>query len=422
MKGLVVAMDTAIVTTWFFSVYFVKTFPTSLATYVPIVLLVGYLAVLWLIYPRARLRLRFDQATIVALVAGAAYAAIIYEPLLIVHSILLPVSITSVAVILAYSALLGVFFQSFLFNVNMRSLFDRRHPGAVALPFVLYLILLVPLGTLEAYAVASPQQILTFVIIDLFGGAALFVVLLILYAKAKFNNLPGILFYLIAAIPNALSFLLAASPVLELVWLFAAFGVVIVLVEFALPSTWTERRLFPATQRPASPSSNRATLATVGAIGAVAVVIFLVLPAVLGTPHPFFADATGSMAPQIEPGSLLIVRHVNLDSIGVGEVLVFNAPWSPGLTVAHQVIAVLHLSSGLEFRTKGIANPVPDPAPVPSADVIGIVALVIPLVGYLVLDLYIVIIVTAVAVGAYIAYAMAYPRRPRFRHHRATIF
>jgi signal peptidase len=421
MKGLVVGIDVAVITTWFFSVDLFGLFPSGLAGWGLFIFLVGYLAAIWLAYPLGRLRLRLDHASYVAVIAGAAYLAVIYEPVLIVRSVLLPVPVTSLAETLAYSALYGVFLQSFLFNLNFRSLFARRSPGAIVLPFVLFVILSVPLSTLQDYAAATSQEILTFIIVDLFGGTALFVILLILFAKSKFNNVPGVVFYFATTIPNVLVLLLAANPVLELIWLFAAFGVAIVLIEFLLPATWVERRLFPAVPRTTSASSNRATFATIGVIAAIAAIVFLVLPAVLGTPHPFYADATGSMAPQIEPGSLLIVRHVSLDSITVGEVLVFNAPWNPGLTVAHKVIAILHTSTGLEFRTQGIANAAPDSMPVPAADVFGIVALVIPWVGYLVLDLYLVIIVTAVAIGAYVAYSMAYPHRPRPRRHR-TLF
>lgn len=421
MRGLVAALDVAVLSTWFFSIYFIELLPTALAGSALFILLAGYLAIIWLIYPPGRLRLQLDRASLVACAAGAVYVVFTYEPVLVVHSVLLPVGAAAAATTLAYYALFGVFLQSFLFNLNARSLFNRQSPGAVALPFFLYLILLLPLSTVSSYAIASSQEILTFVIVSLFGGAVLFVVLLMLYAKSKFNNLPGIVFYAAAAIPNVFSFLIAANLILVLVWLFAALGVVIVLVEFVLPATWVEKRLFPAARRTTSRSTNRATFATIGAIGAIAVTLFLVVPAVLGTPHPYYADATGSMAPEIEPGSLLIVRHVSLSSISVGEVLVFNAPWSPGLTVAHEVIAVLHTSTGLEFRTRGIANPGPDPIPVPAANVFGIVALVVPWVGYVVLYVYLVAILTAVAVGAYVVYSVAYPRRQHVRRYR-TLF
>lgn len=422
MKGLVVAIDVGVAATWFFSVYFIGLFPATLAGTPLIFLLAGYLAIIWTTYPPGRLRLQWDQASSVALLAGAAYLAVTYEPAFVVHSVLLPAPTTSVAETVVYSVLFGAFLQSFLFNLNFANLFKRRRPGAVVLPFALFLILFLPLSTLQTYASAAPPQILTFVIINLFGGTALFVVLLILYVKSNFGNLPGFVFYFATAIPTIFVVLLAANPILLLLWLFVAFGVAIMLVELLLPATWAERRLLPVSQGVTHRSSQRSTYITIGAIGAIVVTLFLVLPAVLGTPHPYLADATGSMAPQIEPGSLLIVRHVSVGSIIVGEVLVFNAPWSPGVTVAHEVIAVLHTSSGLEFRTRGIANPSADPEPVPAANVIGIVAFVIPWVGYLILYLYVVIILTAVGVGGYVAYSMAYPSRSGFRRHRTRLF
>ena len=415
VKGLVAAVDAVIVTTWFFSAYLAKLFPSALAGSALTIFLVGYLVMIWLTCPAGRPRMQLDQATYVALLAGVAYLGVTYEPALVARSALLPVPAASIAGTLVYSVLFGVFLQSFLFNLNFRNRFTRRQPGAMALPYALFLILFVPLSTLQEYAAASPGDILTFVIVDLFGGSALFVVLLILYAKSDSNNLPGLVFYVATAVPSVFSLLLAANPILELFWLFAAFAVAIVFVEFLLPATWVERRLFPTPRRTSSRSSSRATIAGMAAVGAVAVTLFLVLPVVLGTPHPLFADATGSMAPQIEPGSLLIVRHVSLDSIRIGDVLVFNAPWSPGVTFAHRVIAVLHTPSGLEFQTRGIANPEPDTLPVPASNVYGIVWLVIPWIGYIVLDIYIVLLATAVAVGGYVVYSAAHPHRSRHR-------
>lgn len=419
MRRILWAIDAVVVLTWFFSYYLFQPFPGAIASWASLILLAGYLTGLWIAYPPARPRLQFDRASVVAIVCGVLFVAVLYEPILFVKSIYVPSTPASIEASLAYSALFGLFLQSFLFNGNMRGLFDRRAAGALALPFVLYIVLLLPLSTILALQTATQQAIMAFVITNLFGGSALFVVLLLLYVKSKFNSLPGVLFYFITAVPNAFTFLFAANLVLQLAWLFAAYGVVVLLVEFLLPTTWVERRIFPVARGPSFTSNRRATLATAATIGSVAVALLVVVPLALGTPHPFYADPTGSMAPQIEPGSLLIVHHVSLDSITVGQILVFNAPWQSGTTVAHEVIAVLHTSSGLEFRTQGIANPTADPTPVPAADVIGVVVLIIPLMGYLVLYSYVVLVVVAVGLGAYVAYSMAHPRQTHLRRPRA---
>jgi signal peptidase I len=415
VRKILWAIDIAVLVSWFFSSYLSDALPRELSQWTGFALLAGYLAVIWALYRPGRLRLRFDRTSLVAIVVGVVFVAVLYEPTLFVASTYLPSGPAAIGSLLAYGLLYGIFVQTFVFNLNTRARFDRSRPGTIVVPFLISLVLLLPLSTLQNLAIANPPEILAFVITDLFGGVALFVTLLLLYAKSTFNNLPGILFYLCFAIPTAFVVLLATNPVLELAWLFAAFGVVIVLIEILLPATWIERRLFPVTRSRVGGSHRGALFTIIAVVGIVAVALLVVLPTTLGTTHPFYADETGSMAPQIEPGSLLIVRHVNVDSIQVGQVLVFTAPWSEGLIVAHEVTAVLRTSSGLEFQTRGVANPTPDPSPVPAAAVIGVVALVIPWVGYLVIYSYIVLTLTAVALGAFVAYSISRPTRSRLR-------
>lgn len=418
MKRLLWATDLAIVASWFFSSFLTQLLPTAVSSWVTFVFLAVYVAVISIAYPSARLHLRSDRASGVALVVGLVFVAFLYEPVLFGRSTLVPASAAFVASTVVYSILYALFLQVFLLNLNTRGRFDRQRPGALTLPYLLFLILLLPLSTLRTLALGTPPEILSFVITDLFGGTALFLVLVLLYAKSQFNNFPGLLFYLATTIPSTVTVLVTANPVLELGWLFAAYAVAIVLIEVLLPATWLERRLFPVVRGPTFGQSHRGTVATVAAVGAFALTLLVIVPVVLGTPEPYYADATGSMAPQIEPGSLLIVHHVSVGSITVGEILVFTAAWASNLTVAHEVIAILHTPAGLAFQTRGIANPGPDPAPVPAGDVIGIVAFVVPWVGYLVLYDFAVVVVTAVAIGAYAAYSVMHPRRTHWRSPR----
>jgi signal peptidase I len=418
LKRLTWAINAAVLASWFFSVWIADRLPGALSLWTPSILLVVYLVAIWGLVPSARLRLHTDRSTVVAAVAGVAFVLVLFEPVFIVPHIFVTLTAMDVAREVVYAVLYGLFLQVFLFGLNTRISLDRRTAGTLLIPFALDMVLLIPLGTLQPLLGALPQQQFSFVVGDLFGGATLFVVLVLLYAKSRFNNLPGFLFYLAATVPTVLSVIVFSNSALQLAWPFAAYGIALLLITLLLPTTWAERRLFSPERAPRFTSAGRGTYVAVGAVVALVVVLLLVIPAALGTPHPYYADATGSMVPQIYPGSLLIVRHVNVNSITVGEVLVFTAAWAGNITVAHQVVGILRTSSGLEFRTKGIANPAPDPAPTPAANVIGVVALVIPGVGYLVLYSYLVLLVTVVGVTGYLVYSAWHPRRARFRVRR----
>jgi len=69
---------------------------------------------------------------------------------------------------------------------------------------------------------------------------------------------------------------------------------------------------------------------------------------------------TGSMRPAIVPGDLVIVRPVDPDSIGVGDVITFEAPLGKHELVTHRVVAMTTSAQGPEFKTRGDANQVAD--------------------------------------------------------------
>jgi signal peptidase I len=418
LRRLVWAINGAVLVSWFLSDSIAQWLPLSLTAWVPSILLAVYLAVIWGICPPGRLRLRVDRASGVAILAGAVLVATLYEPALFTPSRFVPLPPESFVSVLLRAVLFAVFVQTFVFNLNTRVDLGRRRSGTLVLPFAFYLLLLLPLGTLEALATAPPPVFIETVVTNLFGGAVMFVILLLLYVKSPLNNLAGIAFYLAAAVTSLLPLFVITNTALELVWEFVGYGLALFVVELLLPTTWVERRLLTPERRAHFTTSGRGTYVVVGTVVAIAVGLLVVVPAALGTPHPYYADATGSMVPQIEPGSLLIVHHVNVDSIAVGEVLVFTAAWAGNITVAHKVIAIHQTASGPEFTTKGIANPSPDPAPCPASAVIGVVAYVVPYLGYLVLYSYLLLLVTVAGVAGYIVYSTWHPHRAKFRVHR----
>ncbi len=74
--------------------------------------------------------------------------------------------------------------------------------------------------------------------------------------------------------------------------------------------------------------------------------------------YRMYAVATGSMEPALPVGSLLLVRTVPIETIRAGDVVTFQEPGRPGVTVTHRVAAV---GPSGALRTKGDANPVADP-------------------------------------------------------------
>ncbi|MFZ4517311.1 MAG: signal peptidase I [Microthrixaceae bacterium] len=69
---------------------------------------------------------------------------------------------------------------------------------------------------------------------------------------------------------------------------------------------------------------------------------------------------TGSMEPTIHQGSAILVRSVPTHTVARGDVVVFRAPTTGMLTV-HRVIETARRDGATEIRTRGDANPVPDP-------------------------------------------------------------
>ncbi len=67
-----------------------------------------------------------------------------------------------------------------------------------------------------------------------------------------------------------------------------------------------------------------------------------------------------SMTPTMPVGSVAVTSHVPMDSLRVGQVVVLRTP-TENAPYIHRVIAINYTPKGLEVRTKGDANAVPDP-------------------------------------------------------------
>ncbi len=93
------------------------------------------------------------------------------------------------------------------------------------------------------------------------------------------------------------------------------------------------------------------------------------------------AVLSGSMAPELEVGSLVVTSPVEPDDIAVGDIITFRSVSGEEMLITHRVIGVGE-SSSLYFETKGDANQGPDPFTVPARNLVGRVAFNAPYWGY----------------------------------------
>jgi len=126
--------------------------------------------------------------------------------------------------------------------------------------------------------------------------------------------------------------------------------------------------------------------------------LFLWLPIVLiATPYLLFIVPqylgleayiveSGSMAPEMPTGSVIYMQEIPADRIKTGDVIVFtpNDSRLDAERVTHRVTDTREGNYTVEFKTKGDANPSPDPGWTPSYKIEGKRAFSIPHLGYLI--------------------------------------
>jgi signal peptidase len=86
---------------------------------------------------------------------------------------------------------------------------------------------------------------------------------------------------------------------------------------------------------------------------------------------------TGSMAPVIPVGGLVVIKPVDSATLRPGDIICFK--FSEKISITHRIINITNEG----FVTKGDANENPDQYTVKKEDVVGKVLLVIPFLGYL---------------------------------------
>lgn len=92
---------------------------------------------------------------------------------------------------------------------------------------------------------------------------------------------------------------------------------------------------------------------------------------------------SGSMTGTYDVGDVVVVRPVDTDELGVGDVITFHPRADDPALTTHRIEAITVGSEGRRFVTRGDANNAVDLSPVEPGQVVGEVWYSVPLVGYL---------------------------------------
>lgn len=107
--------------------------------------------------------------------------------------------------------------------------------------------------------------------------------------------------------------------------------------------------------------------------------------------HPVMIVLSGSMAPTIKTGDLIVDQHVSATQaqhLHVGQII--SVRDSPGSTtiISHRIVAVKTIDGVVNYTTKGDRNNAADTSPRPASDVVGVFSYAIPRGGYVLTALH----------------------------------
>jgi signal peptidase len=69
---------------------------------------------------------------------------------------------------------------------------------------------------------------------------------------------------------------------------------------------------------------------------------------------------SGSMAPTLRPGDVVLAVSEPDSQVSAGQVLAFHPPYDPSIVVVHRIIQVVHHGNKVAIRTQGDENNAPD--------------------------------------------------------------
>ena len=117
-------------------------------------------------------------------------------------------------------------------------------------------------------------------------------------------------------------------------------------------------------------------------VASLAVAVGVLIPRIGGaTPYTIL---TGSMQPHLPPGTLVVVKPVPVEQIGVGSVITYQLESGEPTVVTHRVVSVVQGTDGEpRFITRGDANGANDAEPVLPIQVRGALWYAVPRLGWI---------------------------------------
>ena len=158
----------------------------------------------------------------------------------------------------------------------------------------------------------------------------------------------------------------------------------------------------------------------------VAIALAVAVPRIGGaTPY---AILTGSMRPEMPPGTLVVMKPVPVDDIGIGSVVTYQLESGKPTVVTHRVVAVGFDGRGEKtFTTQGDANNVSDAEDVKPVQIKGALWYKAPYLGYVNKyitgkERHIIMIIVVSGLLLYAAFMFTSALRDRFgkSRHRQT--
>lgn len=115
---------------------------------------------------------------------------------------------------------------------------------------------------------------------------------------------------------------------------------------------------------------------------AAAVLCLAVLGALIASGHRVLVVRSGSMAPAINTGDVVVTRMIDPTGVSVGDVVTFRDPSRSGDLITHRVVKRRIEGAKVSFLTRGDANTGTERWSVDEDGTVGKLAFRIPKVGY----------------------------------------
>jgi signal peptidase I len=117
-------------------------------------------------------------------------------------------------------------------------------------------------------------------------------------------------------------------------------------------------------------------------VSALAAIVLIVVP--LATGSQTYSVLTSSMAPHYAPGTFLVVKPQDFDTLAAGDVITYQLESGRPEVITHRIIIVTADQAGERILfTQGDNNDVADPEPVREVQVRGTLFYAVPYVGFI---------------------------------------